>query len=356
MMPGHAMRCQYNMESYRFDLVMSIRIDPMLSALEVAERGSVTAAAYALHVSQPALSRTIRELERSLGVELFERRPRGVVPTPAGEALFARARAIRAELTRAERDLEALRSGGPTPLRLGVVRVVAVHLVAEAVLALRSSGVPVSLETRAQAELLGRLAAGELDLVIGPEPPPESIGGAAVTLATESVAEDELVVIARREEIGGLGEGRASLSALAARRWVLPPPVAEERRRLEEIFRTRRVEPPRAWIESDDVPFRIFVVARYGLLSVLARSVAQSGAAIEPALALLPLGRRATAAPIVAVYRAGIEPPVAAREFVAALRGAFRAAPLPPGGRPRTRAGRPRRAGVGRGAASAARK
>ena len=53
----------------------------------VVETGSVTAAAEHLHVSQPALTREIRALEERLGVVLFDRLPRGMLPTEAGRLL-----------------------------------------------------------------------------------------------------------------------------------------------------------------------------------------------------------------------------------------------------------------------------
>ena len=57
-------------------------------ALEVAESGSLSRAAERLYIGQPNLSRAMRELEGTLGTELFERSPRGMVPTPDGEVFL----------------------------------------------------------------------------------------------------------------------------------------------------------------------------------------------------------------------------------------------------------------------------
>ncbi|NUP28136.1 MAG: LysR family transcriptional regulator, partial [Nocardia sp.] len=56
--------------------------------VEVFDRGSLSGAAKALLISQPALTRRIQQLERECGVPLFERVPAGSVPTPAGTALY----------------------------------------------------------------------------------------------------------------------------------------------------------------------------------------------------------------------------------------------------------------------------
>src|SRR3954453_16767987 len=81
----------------------------------VAERGSVSQAALDLHVSQSALSETLRKLEVELGVVLLERASRGVAPTPAGDALLAGAREA---IDRFDAALQAAR--GPTGrLRVG---------------------------------------------------------------------------------------------------------------------------------------------------------------------------------------------------------------------------------------------
>jgi LysR family transcriptional regulator, benzoate and cis,cis-muconate-responsive activator of ben and cat genes len=74
--------------------------------------GSLSRAALGLFVTQPALSRQMRDLERECGVELFERVPSGVVPTAAGRVLFRQARQV---LALADALPDAARGAGPGP-------------------------------------------------------------------------------------------------------------------------------------------------------------------------------------------------------------------------------------------------
>jgi DNA-binding transcriptional LysR family regulator len=71
---------------------MAIELRHMRYAIAVAETGQLTRAAARLHIAQPALSQSILRLEQEVGTTLFERHPRGVTPTPAGEAFLERAR------------------------------------------------------------------------------------------------------------------------------------------------------------------------------------------------------------------------------------------------------------------------
>ncbi len=95
------------------------------SFLAVAEAGSLSGAARALGLSQPTLGRQIADLERDLGVALFDRHPRGLRPTEAGAALIPPARAMRAAAAAA-----ALAAAGRVAEARGTVRLTASVFVA----------------------------------------------------------------------------------------------------------------------------------------------------------------------------------------------------------------------------------
>src|SRR5882757_5360905 len=87
--------------------------------LAVAEKRNVTAAAEALHITQPALTRSVRQLEHILGVTLFDRLPTGVALTRQGEILARRAKLMDLEYRHALAEISALDQGLTGVLRIG---------------------------------------------------------------------------------------------------------------------------------------------------------------------------------------------------------------------------------------------
>src|SRR5262249_12030629 len=86
----------------------------------VVEEGGLSAAARRLHVSQPALSQTVNNLERELAVTLLVRSRTGVQPTEAGTALLAEARALLARRDQALATMTGLTADSTSVIRLGV--------------------------------------------------------------------------------------------------------------------------------------------------------------------------------------------------------------------------------------------
>jgi DNA-binding transcriptional LysR family regulator len=97
-----------------------MELHQLQSFVRVAEEGSITRAAEALHVTQPAVTNHVRALERELRVPLFERTGRGVRLTAAGAALLDYARRSLAILEEGRQVLTELREGGSRRLVLGV--------------------------------------------------------------------------------------------------------------------------------------------------------------------------------------------------------------------------------------------
>jgi len=95
--------------------------------LSVAETESFSLAAQRLHLTQPAVSKRIAQLEDSLNTQLFDRLPRKVILTPAGEALMPKAKHILAELIEIKTELANLSGDISGTLRIGTSHHIGLH-------------------------------------------------------------------------------------------------------------------------------------------------------------------------------------------------------------------------------------
>jgi DNA-binding transcriptional LysR family regulator len=171
---------------------------------------SVSAAARSLHITQSAVSKQLGEFEQRLGVQLFDRRPRGMQPTEAGRLLLGYAQrlfAIEAEAEAALGDLHAQRRGR---LALGASRTLGGYLLPPLLAAYRERypGVELSLRVENTQAIEDKLVAGEIDIGFS-----EGIIGNP-QLSYAAFARDELVLVAAPGHAVA-GEGAIALSRLA---------------------------------------------------------------------------------------------------------------------------------------------
>lgn len=162
----------------------------------VVRHGGFTRAAEALHVAQPSVSGQIRQLEKSVGVELLVRTTRRVRLTAAGQQFLHRARRVIDELDAARHEMSAHATVLTGHLRIGATPVVGTLPLPGLLARYRRSypGVAVELRTALVGDLLEGLAAAELDLVIGPEHAPDS------RFLSRPVARERFVLITGPDE------------------------------------------------------------------------------------------------------------------------------------------------------------
>jgi DNA-binding transcriptional LysR family regulator len=144
--------------------------------LEVARAGSVTEASAQLNVASSAISRQIAKLEAEIGSALFERRPRGMILSPAGEVLARHARQALAGASHAISEIRQLRGLAAGLIRLGCTEAFALELVLEVISRFRSAypGIHFELKVGPPGTVTNLVREGHIDLgvtfVVAPEP------------------------------------------------------------------------------------------------------------------------------------------------------------------------------------------
>ena len=173
---------------------MQIKTRHLTTFLEIARHGSVGKAAETLHVSQPAVTRTLRELEEELGCALVERDGRGIRLTTAGQEFRRHAGASLAALRKGIDAVRRVTANESPPLRIGALPTVSARIMPPAVRGLlRASDARLVIVTGENAVLLDQLTRGELDVVVGRLAAPERMVG----LTFEHLYSERVVFVVR---------------------------------------------------------------------------------------------------------------------------------------------------------------
>jgi DNA-binding transcriptional LysR family regulator len=163
-------------------MISGMNIDPtrLYRLSVVIEEKNLSRAAKRLGLSQPALSASIAQFEREVGMKLLDRGRHGAFPTAYGNVLYERSKVIEAELKRASQNLEEVASAEAGHLAIGAASGAAVGLMWQSVARVlkQRPGITVELtESWSAAELLEKLRRRELDWVITPQTEKENAEG-----------------------------------------------------------------------------------------------------------------------------------------------------------------------------------
>jgi len=233
-----------------------VRLNQIRDFVAVAEAGSLRAAARVLGISQPAITKSIRQLEQELRVQLLQRTTRGVAPTRAGKTFLARARAVRSELRKAEDDLESLRGGAEGSVAFGIAPAACMLIVPDAVAQFRRNfpQARIRIVEGVNTALLPLVRDETLDFTIGQKP----TGKLDAALRFRPLFTPRLVVAARADH--PLSQAR-SLRELADAQWLMfyAPGTGAM---LEQLFRESDAELPRNVIRCESYAVALALLAK----------------------------------------------------------------------------------------------
>jgi len=269
--------------------------------LEVAARAGFGRAADSLHLTQPAVSRAIRELEDILGAPLFERGRGGAILTAQGEAFRAHAGAAYAELGRGVDTIAQSRQGG-LMLEVGVLPTVAARVMPRAVLRAKQDGLTatVRIEAGPNEWLLDRLKQGRLDLMVGRLAEPHAMIG----LAFEHLYSEEIVAVARPGHPAADGRP-VRIVELERLTLLIPTAGSIIRPEVDRLFLAEGLSKPHDVIETVAHPFaRAYVRASDAVWLISYGVVAED--IKEGALIRLPLSASISGGPVGLTVRAGL--------------------------------------------------
>lgn len=265
-----------------FDADLKLRQLRILVALE--QLGQVQKVAEALHVTQPAISKQLRELESAVGVPLFRRHGNRLEFTVVGARLARRSAEILQQLASTETEIKALSQGLAGTLTVGTVTTAAQILVSESIVRLRqlAPGAGIQLIEGTADGLLALLKAGKLDIAVLRGADEISLHNEAATL----LLEDPLVLCCRIDH-PLLGHPSLEWSDLADASWVAPASGSPAYQAFAQLLKTHGLTLT-APIESISITANIAMLTASDLIGLLPLSSARR-LALEHRVAILPL-------------------------------------------------------------------
>ena len=228
----------------------------------ISERGSLRGAARQLGMTQPAMTRSIRELERELGVQLFERSSSGVVPTSAGKSVTQHARAIQLEMQHTLEDVQRFKGveNGTLSLALSTAAHVAILPKIFAPFRRRYPNVRLKIIEGLFPALEAAIREGEIDAYVGPVPNDLRSRG----LVTDVLFENPRIIVGRRGH--PLGDA-TSIAELVDACWLSTPVMPNTENEVNAIYEAAGLPSPRIVAQATSGMSIISVVASSDLLA-----------------------------------------------------------------------------------------
>jgi DNA-binding transcriptional LysR family regulator len=239
--------------------------------LAIYETGQLALAAEQLSMTQPAASRLLAEIERSLGSAVFRRHPKGMTATAVGEIVARNARNLLNGVDQTVRDVEAVVSGRGGVARVGAVTGGAVAFIVPAIQQLKTlaAGSDIHVDVAPSDELIPGLLRGDYDFILARVPSGQDAR--------------ELSILPGRVEIIRFmvhgshplaGRARLRLADLAGYEWVIQALSTPMRQTVEEAFTGRAIPLPSEIVNTTSLVVMIAYLLSTQAIAPISREVA----------------------------------------------------------------------------------
>ena len=232
--------------------------------IAVAELGGLRRAARHLGIAQPAITRSIQELEHELGVTLFERSASGMTLTPIGEAFVRRSTAVQQELERARDEVRQLKgvSTGTVSIGLSTAPHVSMLPVVLGPFQRRYPQVRLRITEGLFPAMEADIRSGTIDFYVGPL----AEEGLAGDFLSEKLFDNRRVILARR---GHPLRHAKSLADLSEARWVATSVTVDSEAELWPLFQRHGLPKPVTAVQAQSALSMITVAAASDVLAML---------------------------------------------------------------------------------------
>ena len=305
----------------RASLALRLRLQQLMLFEQVRASGSLLAAAGELAMTQPAISKSLHELESQVGGPLFVRGKRGVVLTELGRRFEPHAASMLAELRQLAETLNATQAGTRGQVVVGTLISASAALLPAAIERLRRDApdVVVTVRVGPNTLLFPLLARGELDVVVGALPGATAVAGAErARLASQPLYEEALRVVvgaqhplARRRKL--------ALAELMGLDWIVPTPDSMAWPSVRAFFGATGL--PARRIESVSILTNLALLASSPMVALMPQAAAERFAHLGQ-VAVLPIRGLGAFGAVGYTVRADRAPSAATERFLAALRAA----------------------------------
>jgi DNA-binding transcriptional LysR family regulator len=275
-----------------------MKLSQLRDVLAVAECGSLRAAGRHLGIAQPAITRSIREIEHELEVTLFDRHAKGTSLTKMGEAFIRRAIAIQTEVRRAREEIDQLKGKGTGQVTMALSATVALAIMPTALRAFRKR-FPKALVLLSEGlfqEVESQISEGQADFYVGPFDDEIS----STQLEVEKLFDNRRVVVGRK---GHPLAGAQSINDLQGAQWLRPTLTARNSEADFDMWFERAGLPvPDITMHVRSAFMTVLAIAGTDLLTILPPQYLEFSPSAD-LLEALPFAEPIRAAPICMVRR-----------------------------------------------------